>query len=97
MTETEWNQSHPDQCRSLIEAWTNQQKREDTRLASLQLVIAQSAGVKISGRRPTLADFLPEYAKPKRRKRPAAEIVADLKAAFRKLANHTQPPHGPQP
>lgn len=33
------------------------------RLASLQLVIAQSAGVKINGRRPKLTDFLPKYAR----------------------------------
>jgi len=64
MTESEWEQSHPEQCRSHLEAWTTKQKREDTRLASLQLIIAQSAGVKIAGRRPKLADFLPEYAKP---------------------------------
>lgn len=64
------------------------------RLASLQLVIAQSAGVKIGGRRAILSDFLPEYAKPKRRKRSPEEVEADLKAAFRKLANHTSPANG---
>jgi hypothetical protein len=87
----EWNQSHPEQCRSYIEAWTTRQKREDTRLASTQLIIAQSAGVKISGRRPSISDFLPDYAKPKKRQRPPEEIEADLKAAFRKLANHSKP------
>jgi len=61
-------------------------------LACTQLIIAQSAGVKISGRRPNINDFLPEYAKPKRRKRSPEEAEADLKAAFRKLANHTKPP-----
>lgn len=96
MTENEWNQSHPDQCRSLLESWTNKQKREDTRLASLQLVIAQSAGVKIGGRRPHIGDFLPDYAKPKKRKRSPEEVEADLKATFRKLSNHTNK-NGPLP
>ena len=64
------------------------------RLGSLQLIIAQSAGVKIGGRRPGINDFLPDYAKPKRRKRDPDEVEADLKAAFRKLANHTNPTHG---
>lgn len=62
------------------------------RSAALQLTIAQCAGVKIFGRKPVLNDFLPDFAKPKKRQRPPAEIEADLKAAFRKLANHTQPP-----
>jgi len=96
MTETEWNHSHPDQCRSYLDAWTNRQKRDDTRQAHLMLTIAQASGVKIGGRRPHLGDFLPEYAKPKKRKRSAEEIEADLKATFRKLANHTKP-NGPQP
>lgn len=86
MTEDEWSQSHPEQCNSYIEAWTAKQKREDTRLASLQHVIAASAGVKISGRKPTLADFLPEYAKPKRKERTPEEAEAQLKAAFASLA-----------
>lgn len=89
MTEDEWNQSHPEQCNALIEAWTQQQKRQAYRDASTQLIIAQAGGAKISGRRPTLNDFLPEHAKPKRRKRSPEEAEADLKAAFRKLANHT--------
>lgn len=84
-------QSHPEQCRSYLESWTTKQKREDTRTASTQLVIAQTAGVKIGGRKPMLTDFLPTYAKPKRRQRSAEEVEADLKAAFRKIANHTKP------
>jgi hypothetical protein len=91
LTENEWNQSHPEQCRSYLDAWTNAQKRNDQRHAALQLIIAQCAGVKISGRWPGLSDFLPDYAKPKRRQRPPEEIEADLKAAFRKLANHSKP------
>lgn len=77
-----------------MESWTTKEKREATRLASLQLVICQAHGVKIGGRRPGISDFLPEFAKPKRRRRDPAEVEADLKAAFRKLANHTQPPNG---
>jgi hypothetical protein len=61
-------------------------------MAMTQLVIAQSAGVKIGGRRPTINDFLPEYARPKKRKRSPEEMEADLKAAFRKIANHTKAP-----
>lgn len=34
----------------------------EKRIGCLSLVIAQSAGVKINGRRPTINDFLPEYA-----------------------------------
>jgi hypothetical protein len=60
----------------------------------LHLTIAQSSGVKISGRRPSIGDFLPDYAKPKRKKRSPEEIEADLKAAFRKLANHAPNPDG---
>ena len=96
MTADEWNHSHPEQCKAYLHAWTEQQKRHDRRQAHLMLTIAQSGGVKIGGRKPSLNDFLPDYAKPKRRQRSAEEIEADLKATFRKLANHTQP-NGPKP
>jgi len=94
MTETEWNQSHPDQCSAYLQAWTNQQKREDTRAAFTQFTIAASAGVKISGRRPKLDDFLPEYAKPKRKQRTPEEAEEHLKAAFASLAKARKSPDG---
>lgn len=55
------------------------------------LVIAQAQGVKISGRRPKLDDFLPDYAKPKKAKRTPQETEAALKAAFKIIARQ-QPP-----
>ena len=57
---------HPEQARACVDAWKEQQKREDYRSAALQLIIAQSQGVKIGGRKCTLNDFLPKYARPKR-------------------------------
>jgi len=58
------------------------QKREASRLALMQLTICQAQGVKVNGRKPTIADFLPEYAKPKRKPRQTNEaaIKAGLKA-----------------
>jgi hypothetical protein len=94
MTEDEWIHSHPEQCVSYLKSWQEKQKREDCRIANTQLIIASGAGMKIGGRKPTLNDFLPDYAKPKKRKRPPEEVEADLKAAFRKLANHTKKPDG---
>jgi hypothetical protein len=48
-----------------VDAWETKEKRQDVRLASMQLLIAQSQGVKVNNRKPRLTDFLPEYAKPK--------------------------------
>lgn len=78
MTEDEWSQSPPAQAESYLDAWTNKQKREDYRIAATQLIIAQSADIKINGRRPRLKDFLPEYAKPDSQEEGMAEIAREL-------------------
>jgi len=63
MTEAEWNHSDPAQAEAYLVAWTNHQKREDYRCSAIQFMIAQTASTK----KLKFADFLPEYAKPKKR------------------------------
>jgi len=78
LTGKEWNESHPAQAESYIEAWTEKQKRNTTDNALLQLIIAQSAGVKINGRQPRLRDFLPEWARPSNEELGMAEVAREL-------------------
>ena len=59
ISEKEWEQSHPEQCNAYIKTWKNKMDRENASLASIKLVLCQSAGVKIGGRSPRLEDFLP--------------------------------------
>ena len=73
---------HPDEFAAMADAWQEKQAREDRRFASIQFVTAASAGLKISGRKPKLDDFTPDYAKPKRK----TKSEADLKAALMAMA-----------
>lgn len=91
MTEEEWNRSHPEQCNQYVEAWKNKQYRDEQRNAALQHIIAVSGGVKISGRAPRLADFLPRRGKPK----VSAELSeARLKIALQAMAKAQQRKEG---
>ena len=59
---------HPDCSSAYIKVWTEKQKRDEYRVASVQLTIAQSQGMKLkNGRNLELRDFLPEYAKPEKK------------------------------
>lgn len=51
----------------------------------MQLIICQSQGVKINGRKPTMNDFLPDYAKPKRKANPKNQEQA-IQAGLASLA-----------
>lgn len=50
----------------------------------MQLTICQAQGVKINGRKPIITDFLPDYARPKKKKTNEAAIKAGLSALFKK-------------
>lgn len=66
-----------------MEAWTDRQKREAHRTAQLQLTVAMAGGMKRKGGgNLTLDDFLPKFAKPKKKKTGENE----LKAAFMAMA-----------
>lgn len=65
MTETEWNESHPEQCSSYIKAWEQKYERERAREASEKLLHCQIHGVKINGRKPRMEDFMPSKRKNK--------------------------------
>ena len=65
MTETEWNQSHPEQCDQYIKAWQKKQEREEYRTASIQHIVAVSGGVKINNRNARLDDFMPSLKRKK--------------------------------
>jgi hypothetical protein len=84
ITENEWNSTHPALAEAYVKAWRDKQEREDARLASLQLVICQAQGVKISGRQPTLKDFMPNYSKGKKASGEFAE--AKMKVAMMMMA-----------
>lgn len=64
---------------SYIESWEQKQKREQIRIAELQLVIAQGAGMKIRGRPVKITDFLPEWAKPDSQELLMVEVAKALK------------------
>jgi hypothetical protein len=70
----------------LIEAWKAREAREERRCASIQLVAAVSQGVKINGRRPVLEDFLPEFAKPPKKKATEADLKAMLMGMAKRKA-----------
>ena len=86
MTEHEWNHSHPEQAGAYINAWQEKQKRETYRIAGTQLTIAQFSGNVKKGAKLTISDFLPDWAKPKKRKLTAEESENNLKAALAGMA-----------
>ena len=63
--------------------WTDKQKREDTRVAALELAVSLAAGMtKRGGDKLTLNDFLPAYCKPKPKELTDEETEALLIAQF---------------
>jgi hypothetical protein len=62
-----------------LEAWENKQKRDQFRIAEIQLVIAQGAGMKIKGRPVRITDFLPDWAKPDSQELLMAEVAKALR------------------
>lgn len=90
MSPDEWDSLHPDHCIELQKAWIEKQKRKARSLASLQLTIAQVGGAKKnSGGRLKLEDFLPEFAKDKK-KDPETEEKT-LQNWFKALSRKTRP------
>ena len=83
MTESEWNQSHPEQCQQYLETWKNKEQRENARTAAMQHITAVAGGVKIKGRTPKFEDFM-QVDKKKKVNPELAE--ARLKTAFMALA-----------
>ena len=74
---------HPAQYSALLAAWDAREVRAMRRAASLEFIVALSNGVTINGRKPRLDDFLPESAKPKKRKASEADLKAMLMAMAR--------------
>lgn len=82
MTEDEWNETNPKQSEAYLKAWENKQIRETRNQAQLELVIANFSGNVKKGVTLKIEDFLPEWAKPKKRKTSPEESEAKLKAFF---------------
>jgi len=83
LTESEWNQSHPEQCQQYLETWKNKEQRENARTAAMQHITAVAGGVKIKGRAPKFEDFM-QIEKTKKVNPVLSE--ARLKTAFMALA-----------
>jgi hypothetical protein len=78
----EWDNLHPQECESILEAWEQRQKRERIRDASMQHIIALAGGMKKrGGGQLRLEDFAPEL-----KDKTPEEREAKLKAQFKAMA-----------
>lgn len=84
MTETEWEQLHPDLAAEMVTAWENREKRIDHRNALIRHTFATAMGVKRNGRPVTVNDFLPAYCKPKRK----LQTDEEIELIFASFASH---------
>lgn len=92
MTETEWDECHPDQCAALLDHWQQKQAKWDTRTALIQHTTALAGGLKRKGGAPlTLNDFLPAYVSRRTPKKDPAAAEALLKSTLTALAKRSKP------
>jgi hypothetical protein len=74
--------SHPLQCASYLETWTLKKKREAITHAEILLCLSAP----YSKKKLTVNDFLPSFAKPKKRKLSPEESEMQLQSYLKGLA-----------
>lgn len=90
MSRDEWEKSNPEQASAYIEAWENKHIREARQRAQLEMTIALAGGMKKKGGgKLSLSDFLPDFAKPKKKNLDPEESEAKLKAALIGMAQRS--------